>query len=285
MRQGTAPGRWSSVATWWGGCARSWAWARPRRPGGAGPPAGAWWSTDVRRAAAPDVRARPGAGHAVRSVVDGRSGHGQVVLVVGEAGIGKTRLVGELAGAPKSGPGSPWAPAWSRREAPLAMWQELAGPGRCGAGAACVRRLAGELGRLAPTWRARSAAPPRRLSWRRELERLRLFDAVLRLVEWAASERPVLLVAEDLHRADARASPCARTSAGDSPHLPVLFVLTRQGSTGPPRRRRVAGRPRRPRARRHRDRARPAGRRGGGGGRAQRRGIGRRPARAGGRSG
>jgi len=34
-----------------------------------------------------------------------------------------------------------------------------------------------------------------------ELERLRLFDAVLRLVEWAA-RRPVLLVAEDTHRAD-----------------------------------------------------------------------------------
>jgi predicted ATPase len=35
-----------------------------------------------------------------------------------------------------------------------------------------------------------------------ELERLRLSDAVLRLVEWAAAGRPTLLVAEDVHRAD-----------------------------------------------------------------------------------
>ena len=60
-----------------------------------------------------------------------------------------------------------------------------------------------------------------------ELERLRLFDAVLRLVEWAA-RRPVLLVAEDTHRADrASLALCAhigRRIAG----LPVLFVLTRR---------------------------------------------------------
>jgi hypothetical protein len=29
-----------------------------------------------------------------------------------------------------------------------------------------------------------------------------VFDAALRLVEWAAAGRPVLLVAEDVHRAD-----------------------------------------------------------------------------------
>ena len=61
-----------------------------------------------------------------------------------------------------------------------------------------------------------------------ELERLRLFDAVLRLVEWAATGRPVLLVAEDTHRADrASLALCAhigRRLAG----MPVLFVLTRR---------------------------------------------------------
>ena len=67
-----------------------------------------------------------------------------------------------------------------------------------------------------------------------ELERLRVFDAVLRLVEWAAAGRPVLLVAEDVHRADpASMQLCAhigRRLAG----RPVLFVLTRRDRPGRP---------------------------------------------------
>ena len=61
-----------------------------------------------------------------------------------------------------------------------------------------------------------------------ELERLRLFDAVLRLVEWAAAGRPVLLVAEDVHRADpASMQLCAHIGRRLAAH-PVLFVLTRR---------------------------------------------------------
>jgi tetratricopeptide (TPR) repeat protein len=57
---------------------------------------------------------------------------------------------------------------------------------------------------------------------------LRLFDAVLRLVEWAAAGRPVLLVAEDVHRAD-RASLALCAHIGRRlVALPVLFVLTRR---------------------------------------------------------
>ena len=77
------------------------------------------------------------------------------------------------------------------------------GPGRCGAAPPASVGWPAELGRLAPDLAralGRTAAPP--VVAAPELERLRLFDAVLRLVEWAASGRPVLLVAEDLHRAD-----------------------------------------------------------------------------------
>ena len=60
-----------------------------------------------------------------------------------------------------------------------------------------------ELGRLAPDIAARLGRdqPPPPVS-SPELERLRVFDAVLHLVEWTAAARPVLLVAEDVHRAD-----------------------------------------------------------------------------------
>jgi DNA-binding SARP family transcriptional activator/tetratricopeptide (TPR) repeat protein len=161
-----------------------------------------------------------------------RAGHGRVVLITGEAGIGKTCLVAELArradnaGARTAvGAGVDVGGA-----APLVMWQEL------------VPQLArtvppppeqsgwpAELGRLAPEVAARlgrDKPPPAVAS--PELERLRLFDAVLRLVEWAAAGRPVLLVAEDVHRADpASLQLCAhigRRLAG----LPALFVLTRR---------------------------------------------------------
>ena len=86
-----------------------------------------------------------------------------------------------------------------------------------------------ELGRLAPDLaarRGRGAPPPPVAS--PELERLRLFDAVLRLAEWAAAGRPVLLVAEDVHRADpASMQLCAHIGRRLASH-PVLFVLTRR---------------------------------------------------------
>ena len=161
-----------------------------------------------------------------------RDGRGRVVLVTGEAGIGKTRLVAELARrADNAGARvAVGAGVDVGGEAPLAVWQELARalvgvvpppPERAGWPA--------ELGRLAPDLAGAlgcRVVPPVVAS--PELERLRLFDAVLRLVEWAAAGRPVLLVAEDVHRADrASLALCAHIGRRLAA-LPVLFVLTRR---------------------------------------------------------
>lgn len=195
-----------------------------RGPAAASPVAGAGRGALFGRAA--ELRALTDAWTATRA------GRGRVVVLTGEAGIGKTRLVTELAARADDSGGRTAVGAGVDvgGETPLAVWHELA--------RALVRTVPAppshahwpaELGRLAPDLAralghhdvpAAVAAP--------ELERLRVWDAVLRLVEWAASGRPVLLVAEDVHRAD-RASLALSTHIGRRlAELPVLFVLTRR---------------------------------------------------------
>jgi hypothetical protein len=184
-----------------------------------------------------------------------RAGSGRIIVVTGEGGVGKTRLIGEVerrvvgAGA-RAAVG---AGVDVGGEAPLAIWHELAR--ELVAGVPTPPPSAGwpaELGRLAPDLAAalgHLAVPPPVAS--PELERLRIFDAVLRLVEWAAAQRPLLLVAEDLHRADRASSgpgsrpsglpartgtPCGPTATPTS-RCPRAFApnATRAGSRSPVR--------------------------------------------------
>ena len=164
------------------------------------------------------VRACRGAAHADVGLDGGAGRHGRVVLVTGEAGIGKTRLVAELARRADNA-GARIAVGSGvdvGGEAPLAVWQELVPqlartvpipPGQADWPA--------ELGRLAPDIAARLGRdePPPVVS-SPELERLRVFDAVLRLVEWAAAGRRCCWLLRTCTAPTRPACSCVRTSAG-----------------------------------------------------------------------
>jgi predicted ATPase len=136
--------------------------------------------------------------------------HGRVVLVTGEPGIGKTRLLQELVGA-AAGRG----------------WEVLTG--RCweGGGAPAywpwiqvVRAAGGELERLA----AATSARPGSSSVDPESVRFALFDAVARFLADAAREQPLVIVLEDLHAADEPSLLLLRFLADTVAERPVLVL-------------------------------------------------------------
>jgi DNA-binding SARP family transcriptional activator/tetratricopeptide (TPR) repeat protein len=165
-------------------------------------------------------------------------GAGRVVVLTGEGGIGKSSLLAEL--------GQRVGAAGGRRavgtgidvggETPFATWLELAGqlviavptPRPAALWPAELNRLSSALGgRL-----GRMAAPPIVAS--PELERLRVFEAVLSLVEWSCADRPLLIALDDVHRVDTVSlrltAHIGRRIAG----LPVLLALVRRDRPSKP---------------------------------------------------
>jgi DNA-binding SARP family transcriptional activator len=142
------------------------------------------------------------------SLDDALAGRGRVHLLVGEPGIGKSRLVDELAGMARFRGacvlvGRCWeaggAPVyWPWVQALRAYVQET------GAEAlrAQLRRGDAELAQLLPELRERftDIGEPRQLE--AEGARFQLFDAVSSLLKCAAEVRPIVVVLDDLHAAD-----------------------------------------------------------------------------------
>ena len=137
-------------------------------------------------------------------------GHGGVALVAGEPGIGKTRLVEELAArASVRGAVVLWGRCWEGAGAP-AFWpwvQVIRGyvqvqaedPASLrhdlGAGAADIAQLVPAVHDRIPDLPASPPLEP-------EADRFRLFDSLAGFLRTAAARRPLLLVLDDLHWAD-----------------------------------------------------------------------------------
>jgi len=164
-----------------------------------------------------------------------RAGSGAVAIVSGTAGIGKSRLADELAA--RVGPDALVVRAVAPEvegSPPLAPWTEV------------LDRIASALAPPPPpaTWPAELArlsvriqqaweCPPAPAAATPELERIRLFDAVLECVRWAAATRPLLVIIEDVHLVDATSAALAAHVGRRLADTAALLVFTRrpEGST------------------------------------------------------
>jgi tetratricopeptide (TPR) repeat protein len=140
---------------------------------------------------------------------DSVSGHGRLVLIGGDPGIGKTRLADELATAARNqGHQVLWGRAWEDAGAPpfwpwvqalrsyLSITPTETIRRQVGHGAVDIAQVLPEISRSIGDSEPALVADP-------AAARFRLFDAMATFLITASQERPIVLVLDDLHAADA----------------------------------------------------------------------------------
>lgn len=150
-------------------------------------------------------------------VAELRAGRGSLVLIVGEPGIGKTRLAEEAArSAGSSGVRVVWGAAWDGGDAPAywpwiqvlrALRSELPPP------SAALRR---DLGPLFDDGREAGS----------RVDDFRLWDALRAMLDSASRSAPLLVVLDDLHAADRETLRALEFVAKSLRTLPLMIVGT-----------------------------------------------------------
>jgi hypothetical protein len=133
------------------------------------------------------------------------AGQGRVFLVTGEPGIGKTRLMQELARAARE---RGWRVAGGR------CWEEGGAPAYW-PWIQAVRAIGGDFEGLTPG--AQGSVGP-------ETARFRLFDAAARFLVESARSQPLLIELEDLHAADGASLVLLRFVGEAVAQAPVVLV-------------------------------------------------------------
>lgn len=160
-----------------------------------------------------------------------RDGRGGVHVVVGEAGMGKSRLLDELFSRLQ---GRPFriATAWCRREAtpPYWPWVQIL---RAAARARDTRELREDLGPgaadlvpLLPELRALSSHLPEPPELDPREARFRLFGSIAEFLQKAAQRRALVLLIDDLHEADASSLKLLQLLVRELRRRPILLVAT-----------------------------------------------------------
>jgi DNA-binding SARP family transcriptional activator len=163
-------------------------------------------ATPVR---SPFVGREPELAELVAGLDDAFAGRGRLFLLVGEPGIGKSRLAEELiARAGARGARILVGRCWEAGGAP-AYWpwvQSLRAYVRESDTAALRAQLAGgaaDLAQIVPELRERLPDVVEPPALEPETARFRLFDATAQFLRRASESRPIVLVLDDLHAADA----------------------------------------------------------------------------------
>ncbi|MGI8807693.1 MAG: ATP-binding protein [Acidimicrobiales bacterium] len=156
-----------------------------------------------------------------------KGGRGGVVLIEGEPGIGKTRLVEELAGiAREAGMAVVWSRCAETAGAPpfwpwIQVLRAIAVPGRTGPDADGSSSIASLLGTGVDE--ALAADDP-------AAARFRLSNQVVDHLLRATAERPLLVVFDDLHWADGSSRQLLEFVAGQTAGTSLLIVATFRAS-------------------------------------------------------
>ena len=168
----------------------------------------------------------------LRSLVPWAEGEGRrIVLVGGEAGSGKSRLVREFAAEAADGGALVLYGACDAMVRPpygpfVEALDHLVRVTAPGALRAALGTTSGELARLMPDLAARTGAPAAPVAADPDTERHRLHTAVTDLLDGVSRSRPVLLVLEDAHWADAPTLGLLRHLARASGGVRLLLLAT-----------------------------------------------------------
>lgn len=154
------------------------------------------------------------------------AGEGRAALLVGEAGIGKTRTVEELAGEARARGALVVAARCPESTAAPAFWPWTQVLRALLGGARSDAALPAELTVLVPELGSEAAGKP---------DRFRLFDAVTTHLAATAARRPLVVWIDDLQWADAASLQLAIWAARELRNAAVLIVATvRQSAETPP---------------------------------------------------
>ena len=159
-----------------------------------------------------------------------RAGAGSVVLVSGEPGIGKTRLLTEFAGQARAVEGMVWWGAAFEGEArAYAPFTQLLDEAIQGANVAVLQEwlggAAGLVARVAPGVRGLLEVVDEPVPVQASVERERTEDAVVEFIASAAASAPLVVVVDDAHWADPSTVALLRTLARRAVRLPLLVVI------------------------------------------------------------
>jgi predicted ATPase/class 3 adenylate cyclase len=168
----------------------------------------------------------------VHAVERARAGSGGLMLVAGEAGVGKSRLVEEAAGeARRLGLSVLSGHCVDQQGAPpyLPIIEHLEEAARRASPEAFRQALgenASEIAKLMPELRVRYADIPEPVSLPPEQERRYLLHGIAEFIERNARATPLMLVFEDLHWADESTMLLVRLLAQRVAQVPVFAVGT-----------------------------------------------------------